>query len=146
MGAPRGHPAYNVNGEGGRPKKYTQEFIESEAEAFELWMKDDKGIYFKEFALERGYSPQRLPEFAEINKRFSEALSFAHQWQEVKLVKGGLTSEFNAGFCKFVMGNACGWVDRQETKIRGDSENPISFLLTEVDGNSKDLVDYDEEP
>ncbi len=36
--APINHPAYNQNGEGGRPQKYTDEFIEAEAIAFEDWM------------------------------------------------------------------------------------------------------------
>jgi len=68
----------------------------------------------------------------------------AKAWQETRLAEGGLTSEFNSGFCKFVMGNTCGWVDKQETKISGDAENPLAFLLQNVDGRSKDLVTDDD--
>jgi hypothetical protein len=144
MAAPQGHEAYNINGEGGRPLLYTKEFINSEADAFLEWMKKPESVYFKRFALNRGYSPQRLSEFAEQNERFSEVYRQAKEWQEVRLAEGGLTNEFNSGFCKFVMGNVCGWSDRQETKISGDSINPLAFILQSVDGSSKDLIDDQE--
>ena len=139
-GAPKGHKAYNEDGEGGRPVKYTDEFIQNEAEAFEKWMKLPGSIYFKRFAFDRGYSPQRLSEFAEQNKRFSEVYLRAKEWQEIRLAEGGLTSEFNSGFCKFVMGNVCGWVDKVETKVSGDPLNPLGFILDSVNGNTKELV------
>lgn len=140
MPAPNGHEPYNTNGEGGRPQKYTQEFIEAEADALEKWMQNSDSIYFKRFAFDRGYSQQRLSEFAEVNQRFSETLARAREWQEIRLAEGGLTSEFNSSFCKFVMGNACGWTDKQETKLSGDAVNPLAFLLQKTDGESKDLV------
>lgn len=140
MSAPKGHPAYNVNGEGGRPLKYTAEFIENEAEEFEKWIKKPESVYFKEFALERGYSPQRLNEFAETNQRFAETFNKVKQWQETKLVKGGLINEFNASFTKFVMANAFGWYEKQETRVSGDSGNPLAFIFSQIDGTTKDLV------
>lgn len=140
MPAPTGHEPYNTNGEGGRPKKYTEEFIEAEATAFEAWIKDQKNVYFKRFAITRGYHPQRLSEFAEQNNRFSEAYKLAQAWQEVKLVEGGLSGKFNSSFTKFAMSNLCGWTDRTETKVSGDAANPLAFLMQKIDGSSKDLV------
>jgi hypothetical protein len=55
-----------------------------------------------------------------------------------KLVKGGLLNKFNAGFTKFVMGNTCGWSDKQQ--ITGEAANPLAFLLKGIDGSSKDLI------
>jgi hypothetical protein len=60
-------------------------------------------------------------------------------WQKSKLIRGGLLNTYNAGFTKFVMGNTCGWSDKQQ--IGGDAANPLSFLLQRMDGTSKDLVD-----
>lgn len=140
MPAPIGHEAYNTCGEGGRPLKYTAEFIEAEADALEKWMQQPGSIYFKRFAFDRGYSQQRLSEFAEVNQRFSATLAKAREWQEIRLAEGGLTNEFNSGFTKFVMGNVCGWSDRTETKLSGDAANPLAFLMQQVDGGSKDLV------
>ena len=145
MPAPEGHPPYPGCETGGRPVKYTPEFIETEAEALEKWMEKSGSIYFKRFAFSRGYSQQRLSEFAEQNVKFSETLARAREWQEIRLVEGGLTNEFNGSFCKFVMGNACGWTDRTETKLSGDAVNPLAFVLQNVDGKSKDLIHDDEQ-
>ena len=141
MPAPKGHEPYNKNDEGGRPVKYTPEFIEAEAEAFEAWMNQPGSIYFKRFAVDRGYHSNRLVEFAEQNERFSVVYAKAKAWQECRLVEGGLTQEFNGTFCKFVMANVCGWTDKTETKLSGDAANPLAFVLQQVDGSSKDLID-----
>lgn len=125
---------------GGRPMIYTEEFIEKEADALEKWMQIPENVYFKRFAFNRGYSQQRLTEFAEKSEKFSETLDRAREWQEIRLVEGGLANEFNASICKFVLGNACGWSDKQETKMSGDSSNPLQFLLEKADGASKELV------
>lgn len=143
MPAPKGHEPYNTQDEGGRPKKYTDQFIEKEADAFEEWMTYPTSIYFKRFAINRGYHPNRLTEWAKENERFACVYQKAQAWQEVRLAEGGLTSEFNAGFCKFVMGNVCNWVEKQETKVSGDAANPLSFILSNIDGTSKDLVGND---
>lgn len=124
----------------GRPVVYTKEFIEAEADALEKWMQNPKSIFFKRFAFDRGYSHNRLPEFAEVNKKFSVTFNRAREWQEIRLAEGGLTSEFNGGFCKFVMGNACGWHDKSETKITGDLKDALSFALNNVEGKTKKLV------
>jgi hypothetical protein len=140
-GAPAGHPAYNTQSEGGHPVKYTAEFIEAEAEALEKWMKQPDNIYFKQFAIERGYHPQRFSEFAEVNQRFSEALETAKEWQECRLVIGGLKGEFNAGFCKFVMGRLFGWAEKSETKVIAEDPNSLAYMLKMIDGKTKELVE-----
>ena len=140
MAAPKGHEPYPGCETGGRPKTYTQEFIDAEADALEKWMQQPDSIYFKRFAFSRGYSQQRLSEFAEISIKFAETWDRVREWQEIRLAEGGLTSEFNASFCKFVMGNACGWADRTETKLSGDAVNPLAFVLKEIDGTTKELV------
>lgn len=145
MPAPKGHLPYSGCETGGRPTKYTPEFIEAEADAFEEWMQRPDSIYFKRFAINRGYHPHRLTEWAKENEKFSLVYSKAQAWQEMRLAEGGLTNEFNAGFCKFVMGNVCGWVDKQETKVSGDAANPLAFILSKVDGSTKDLVSDEEE-
>lgn len=106
-------------------------------------MKHPESIYFKKFAIDRGYHPNRLAEFAEQNEKFSGVYEKAKAWQEVRLVEGGLLSEFHAGFTKFVMGNVCGWIDKQETRVSGNAANPLAFLLQRVDGASRDLVHED---
>jgi hypothetical protein len=141
MPAPQGHEPYNKNGEGGRPPKYTPEFIEREADAFEAWMQLPDSMYFKRFCVQRGYSANRLCEFAEQNERFAVVYAKVKDWQECRLAEGALTNEFNAGFTKFMMGNVCGWTERNETKISGDSVNPLSFVLQRIDGKTRDPLE-----
>lgn len=143
MAAPKGHKPYagcEKGGErGGRPEKYTSDRIEQEAEAFLEWMARPDSIWYKDFALERGYHPEYLSIWAKSNKRFSQAYAWAQEWQQSKLVKGGLLNQFHAGFTKFVMANTCGWTDKQQ--IAGDATHPLSLLMQKIDGSSKDLID-----
>jgi len=141
MASPVGHAPYNKNGEGGRPKIYTDEFIEKEAIEFEKWMQQPDSLYFKEFAFLRGYSSKCFSEWEQVNQRFSETMSRVREWQEFRISKGALLNELNPSFSKFFMSNVSGWSERTESKISGDSVNPLSCLLVKIGGQSKELVD-----
>ncbi len=135
MAAPKGHKPYSGCERGGRPPRFN---IEEEAEAFEAWMQKEDSLWYKDFALERGYLPDQLSEWAKKNEKFARVYRKSQEWQQSKLVRGGLLGAFNAGFTKFVMGNTCGWADKQQ--ISGDAANPLQFLLEKMDGTSKELV------
>lgn len=139
MPAPKGHPPYAGCETGGRPKKWTPELIEAEADAFEEWMNLPTSIWYEDFALERGFASSNLIRWAKENEKFCAVYKKSQTWQKNKLIRGGLTGKYNAGFCKFVMSNTCGWFDRQQ--ISGDSANPLQFLLEKTDGSSKELID-----
>ena len=124
---------------GGRPVKYTKEFLDNEAEEFLKWMKLPKSVFFKRFAINRGYSPSRLIEFANQNERFSVVYRFAQEWQEMRLAEGGLTREFDAGFTKFVMAKVCGWREEKNVNITSNG-NPLPDWAKQAEGQSKDLV------
>ena len=113
MPAPKGHKPYLGCEKGGRPLKYTVKFIETEADAFELWMQREDSLWYKNFALARGYLPDQFSEWAKTTEKFSRVYRKSQEWQQSKLIKGGLLNKFNAGFTKFVMGNTCGWSDKQ---------------------------------
>ena len=139
MAPPKGHLPYPGSEEGGRPIKWNDEAIEIEAEAFWEWLQRPDSIWFESFAVERGYSPDFLSRWAKINDKFSRVYVFAKGWQKSRLVQGGLKNQFNSGFCKFVMSNTCDWSDKQH--LTGDSNNPLSFVLNNIDGKTKDLID-----
>lgn len=137
MPAPKSNVIYC---ESGRPRKWNDEAIEREADALEEWIIKPASPWFEDFALQRGYAPQRMSEFVKLNARFAEVYERAKAAQLSILVKGGITAKFNPSFTKFVMANVFGWYDKQESKISGDAENPLNFLLKQADGQSKDLV------
>jgi hypothetical protein len=140
MPAPKGN-TYAAGNSGPPPSKYTAEFIENEAKAFILWFSQPDNIYFKRFALERGYPPDELANFAKKNEVFKRAYLFAKEWQECKIVEGALFNKLNSSFAKFAMANLSGWSDKQQ--VSGDAVNPLAFLLQKADGQSKDLVHAD---
>lgn len=135
--APKGNQ-FALGNSGPSPSKYTQEFIEQEAIAFINWFCKPENIYFKRFALERGYPPDELAHFAKKNEVFKRAYTFAKAWQECKIVEGALFNKLNSNFAKFAMANLSGWTDKQQ--LSGDATNPLAFLLQKADGQSKDLV------
>jgi hypothetical protein len=135
--APKGNKRALGN-HGGAPATYTEEWLKKEAQLFRKWMQQEDSIYFKSFAIERGYHPNRLQEFADKNPEFSGVYNLAKAWQEQKLVNYGLFNKTNSGMTKFVLANHHGYVEK--TQVSGDSSSPVSFLLTSVDGKSKDLI------
>jgi hypothetical protein len=140
MPAPMGHPNYaSPDNLGGRPKKYTDEYIEEQAEALLEWMKQPGSIYVNRFALNQGYSRQRLVEFSEQNKRFADVYNLAKEYQETILSEGATLKTFSEGFCKFALINHHGWKDKTETKISGDSQDPLAIALQSITC-SKDLI------
>lgn len=127
-----------LGNDGGRPEIYTEDWIRKEAALFREWMQRDDSIYFKSFAIERGYHPNRLQEFADKNPEFSGVLEIAKAWQEQKLVNLGLFNKINCGMTKFVLANHHSWVEKSQ--ISGDAANPLAFLLGKIDGESKELI------
>lgn len=143
MPAPKGHEPYNKNGEGGRSKIQTLEFIENEAEELLKWIEDknNTSIFLTEFALKRKYSRQRFVEFAKKSERFADVYEMAKNWQEVKLATGGLTKKYEPTFCKFVMPRVCGDEWKEQKNLNITSNGKVPEWLIEAEGKSKDLVD-----
>jgi hypothetical protein len=136
-----GAPVGNQNAlgnSGGAPQIYTNEWISNEAKLFREWMQKPDSLYFSTFAVERGYDRQRLNEFADKSVEFSDALKFAKNWQESRLVNYGLKNETNPSITKFVLQNCHGWADKQQ--VSGDASCPLGFILQKADGDSKDLL------
>jgi hypothetical protein len=143
MGAPRGHPAYPGCEKGGRPKKWTAELIEKEADAFLEWMSRPDSIWYEDFALERNFPADYFARWAKENEKFCRVYKKSQSWQKSKLLKGGLLNQFNAGFCKFVMSNTCkDWYENR-SQISGDASNPLALAMSKADGSTKDLVNGD---
>ncbi len=140
MGAPKGHPAYNVNGEGGRPKKYTEEFIHKEANALEQWLQDKQNIFVEDFCFERGYHDSRIPEFVEVNKRFSAVYDMLKMKQRISLFKGGLNRKFAHPMCALVLSNYHNIHAKTETTVTNNNQDSLSSIIDDIDGNTKDLI------
>ncbi len=101
-----------------RPKEYTEKWIRSEAKALLRYAKEAEIPFEKEFASKRGYSSQRISEFAKSSEEFSEALKKMKDIQEVKLVKAALAGKINVTFTIFTLKNVSGWRDVQPVGVQ----------------------------
>ena len=141
MPAPMGHPNYDTEHTGGRPKKYTTEYIEKLADELIVWIKtDNNNFWIKDFCLEKNIDPRLMTEWCKENEKFSEAHGIAKAFQESRIFKGSMLNTFNSSMSKFALINNHGWAEKTETKVSGDATNPLAFLMQKVDGESKDLV------
>jgi hypothetical protein len=61
----------------GRPKIYTKEEIEQQAQQLLEWAESDSALILREFAAIQGYSRQRLKDFCDNSDIFSDAYSRA---------------------------------------------------------------------
>lgn len=144
MVSPKGHAPYNKKGEGGRPKIYTEEFINNEADALEEWMKDKNNIFIEDFCFERGYHDTRIPEFCKVNERFSHTYNLFSMKQKSSLFNGGLKKKFAHPMCALILSHNHNIHQKTEQKLTGDVTNPLHFIIQNSDGTSKDLIDESE--
>lgn len=140
MPAPKGHPPYNKNGEGGRPKIYTKEFADKEAAILEEWMQDKNNLFIGDFTFERGYTIRELTDFKRISERFDRTYEKFKDRQMTELFKGGLRRKFAHPMCALILSHSHGVYLKQEQRVTGDNTNPLAFIIQEVDGLTKDLV------
>ncbi len=98
----------------GRPKKYTKEVVEAEAEALIKYAKSNDLPMLEEFCTDRDYDPSMLKREAFIeNEYFSHAILLFKSIQKYKLVKGAIKGKFNPMFTQFAMKNLTDWRDTQ---------------------------------
>ena len=142
MPAPLGHPAYNLNGEGGRPVKFTAEVIDQYADELLEWMKDESKFWLKDFCLEKGLNPDLMSLWAKQSQRFSGAYETAYRLQEARIYKGALVGNYNPSMAKLGLTNWHGWTDKTEQKVHIDGA--IKSILLEIEGKTEDLVRFNE--
>lgn len=145
MPAPRFHEPYNENGEGGRPRRYSTKDIEKFADDLVVWMKNESHFWLKDFCLERDIDPDYMAEWAKENERFNGAYRLAKGLQESRIFQGSMQDTFNSSMSKFALMNCHGWADKSESKVSGDAANPLAFILNNIDGKTKDLVNGETE-
>lgn len=124
-GAPKGHPPYNVNGEGGVEKYWTNERIEEVAEYFWEYLDEPSSLYFKKFVIWLRRTKkikihlEYLSRWADQNEKFKEVYDYAKLWQECRLLEGGLINKLNPGLVKFMLSAVHGMNEKQVVEHEG---------------------------
>ena len=123
MAAPIGNK--NAVGNRGQPKRiYTPERLAEEAKALRAWIIEPHNLHLKDFAHERGYSPDRISEFAKEDVEFARALIFAKDKQESKFINGAWKKDMGMDFVKYFMPRML--QERTEWLTSFDSPKPIA--------------------
>lgn len=128
---------------GGRPKVYTQAFIEAQAVALlkyaENCQKNGDPMFVERFSSNQGYSSARCREWAnpthkDHNAEFSAAFSVFKDKQLVDIAEGALKQRYDAGFAFRALKNVSGWRDEQH--IQGMAPQIINVIRAETNGSS----------
>lgn len=132
-GAPKGNK-FAVGNNGGRPPRYTPEFIEKEAEALLKWCKKEDSYYITGFSLERGYSRENLAIWAKKNGEFARAYRIAKETQEYRLFQNSLKGKINPVIAKW--GLACNhkWKEPPTEVINTSQSSAQKYLEIQENG------------
>lgn len=129
----------------GRPPKFNEEEVNKFAIELVEWMKQPGNWWLKMFCLERDIDADCMSEWAVKYPVFRGAYNLAMEWQESKIVQSGMMGTFNSNITKFTLINKHNWTDKTETKVTGDSNNPLHAIIGLTNGTTKDLVDDEED-
>jgi hypothetical protein len=133
MPAPKGHPPYPGCETGGRPKIWTDERIEQEADALLKWLEEKQNFLFLEFLYERGLREEYPSRFAKKNEKFDQAYRQARIKQQTVIIKNGLFKKFDSGLTKWFL--ACNYKWKEDTDTSGldeETSTPGSRGLADV--------------
>ena len=112
----------------GRPKQYTDKFIEDLGNEMVIWFEEEDNIFIKDFFLSKGLSSDYAHRFSDQSEPFCRALKRAKEMQESKIAKGGLTGKYNSTFAIFTLKNVAGWRDKQEIEQTGTQDLVIKVV------------------
>lgn len=110
---------------GGRPKKYTPEFLKQLAVRLNLFVSRQRlqaqPIFLQQFGYENNIDASQLSQFCDKNndcydEEFSKAYIIAKRVQEYDLAQGALCGRYDAGFAFRTLKNVAGWRDEQHLK------------------------------
>lgn len=148
MPAPKGHPPYNKNGEGGHPKVWTEEKIHALADSLEEWLinarKEKKGFWWHEWCWDNGIAPSRVTKLAIENERFGQVYAYTKEWQESIIVQLALTKKLSDGFSKFYLCNhySQNWKNK-DVDLENSNEKVLSALIIELEKSRNDIIKND---
>lgn len=113
----------------GSPYKYTQIFIDKEADALIQYAQTCETIPFlEEFASKRGYWVQYLSEWAHKNEKLSDSIKKTMDIQRYKLLILSLARKIDNTTTIFILKNNHGWKDKQELQHSGEVKEGISLV------------------
>lgn len=140
MAAPKG-VVYNVDGLGGRPRRYTDEYVNELAEKLDKWTEIEDNVFIEGFCYEHRIPEETISTELIKNDKFSKAYNRLKTKQKLDLFKGGLNRKHAHPMCALILSHNHNIVAKTEQKLTGSAVDPLTMLLGDIDGKSKGLVD-----
>jgi hypothetical protein len=147
---------------GGRPTTYKEEYIQKVDEYLEI-CKDEYDAIVKQSNSEKGYEmydnklkvdlPTRegfsifidtalstMDGWEKKHPEFSCALRKIEKEQKKRLINMGLSGEYNSTIAKLILSSNHGMTERTDHTTKDEKIEPVSVILKEIDGTTKDLI------
>lgn len=142
MPAPKGHPPYNVNGEGGRPLEWTDERIDKVAIQLEQWLEieDKNNIFIEKFCLDHDYAESCVSKHFTRSERFRNAYDKLRSKQKLSLFIGGLNKKHYFPMAQLLLSYNHDINLKTEQKLSGTINQNINQYLNNIDGSSSEIV------
>ncbi len=141
MAPPKGHLPYNTNGEGGRPKIYTNDHVNHLAECLDNWIDTDKeNIFIEDWCLEFAVPEETISKDLINFDRFSQAYKRLKTKQKVCIFKGGLKRKYAHPMCALLLSHVHNIHAKTETTVTNTNKDSLDCVIDEIDGNTKDLL------
>lgn len=133
MPAPKGHLPYAGCETGGRPKIWTDERIEEEADALVEWLKEKQNFLFMEFIYDRDIREEYPSKWAKKNEKFNQAYRKARVKQQTVIIKNGLFKKFDSAFSKWFLSCNYKWKEESDTSgLEEEISTPGSRALADI--------------
>jgi len=118
-------------------RRYTDLVVSKLAKDLIEWIDNPTNFWLGDFAVLNNMGRQRFPELAESNKEFGKAYEIAKQIQENRLVRAGLSNQFNSTMVIFSLKNVAGWRDKSEVEHTG---NVLHTLLLQLSNEEESPI------
>lgn len=135
-GAPKGNQ-YAAGNEGGRPIKWTKEFIEEQGKKLVEWAMLEDSYVLRLFAPLNGYSSKHLYEWADSNEVFSEYFDQARDIIGTRREMRLINKDSPAPFQKYA-----NWHDDEITRFERNQMKFESSLKVEENKTTTDVQEF----
>jgi len=126
MSAPEGNKNALGN-KGGRPEKYTQEFLKDLADKLIKWFKSSEdNIFINNFCIDNDVDKRNLSNLCEKSQEFSRAYNKFITFQEGMILKQSYKRERSEQISKFLLINNHGYVS-DKTQAQVDQTSKVQY-------------------
>lgn len=140
MAPPKGHAPYPGCETGGRPTIYTDDVVTNLTDLLLEWMQTPENIFIERFCYEYDLPEDDIARVLVKHDKFLRAYKKLKTKQKYSLFEGSLKRRYSHNMCALVLSHSHGIYLKEEKKLSGDAENPLSFLLSTTESKQLEFI------